>query len=117
MATDRSMPPVSIVRVWHAARIASGVAKSDGRGGPCLWSAQETRLDGEQQHHQDDEQQQQRDDRLVTEAPPPVSPPTQHRRASAATTRGTAHARFRRIASSPPIMTTMTRMTPWMTVL
>ena len=27
MPTERSMPPVSIVSVWHAARMASGMAK------------------------------------------------------------------------------------------
>ena len=64
--TDRSMPPVSIVSVWQAARIASGHGGAQDRR-PAQFGADDARLDDLEDDDERDEQDEQRDDRLVAE--------------------------------------------------
>ncbi len=71
--TDRSMPPVSMLSVWHAARIASGTAARivdpDPVGGDDRPAGRISSKD-----HEDHEQPGQRDERAVAEQPAPARP-------------------------------------------
>ena len=52
VATERSMPPVSMASVWQAARMRERRREPDGGREPGLRPLQEPRLDDEQEHDQ-----------------------------------------------------------------
>ncbi len=105
--TDRSMPPVSIVSVWHAARIASGMAARTVT--PTQLGVDGARLDELEGDDEQDEQHAQRQQRPVTEEPPPGAEGQPGR--SPAGRRGLrGHRRVLRRASRLPSMTTPIRI-------
>ena len=62
---DRSMPPVSIASVWHAARMASGIAARI--VAPTQSGLRTAGSDDREEHDQDDEQCRQRDERTIAQ--------------------------------------------------
>ena len=111
--TERSMPPVSIVSVWQAARIASGTAARIADADPIR--ADGPRLDDLEDHDEDDQQAAERHERPIAEQPAPAvegepRAPTRHGRDVG------GHTRVLRMATTLPNMTTPMRIAPWRTV-
>ena len=111
--TDRSMPPVSIVRVCHAARIASGMAD---RTVTRPSSLDDARPDDLERDDEQDEQPDQRDERPVAQERAATPPSGQPGRSPAGRRRlAPVIAGVLRRASEAPSMTTPTMIRPWTT--
>ena len=104
---DRSIPPVSIVSVWQAASIASGMAKLI-----VLPTQRWFRMPG--LHHLQNRDQQRP---AARSAAPADSPASAALTAAPPALRGIAHRRRPLIARTPPSITTATMIVPSMMVV
>ena len=103
--TDRSMPPVSIVRVWQPARIASGTAVR--RITPAHDGRDDARRGDGHHDHEQHQQPGQRDDGAIAEQPPDR---VEARRLAGGG--GGAHPPLLRSSITLPTMTTPIRIAP-----
>ena len=109
--TERSMPPVSMVSVWAAARMASGMANLDDVADPAL--VDDARLEELQEQHEPEQEEDERDHRAVAEHPAHVDHLSPG--ALARGLREPGHDRRLRRATRAPTRTTATMMRPSMT--